>query len=54
MIIQKIEHSKRMNCKSYSDGYLEGKMHMEVHHITTWWFLFIPIYRSMKLTDSTL
>ena len=52
-MIKRTEHKRKMYVKSFNDGF-EDKIYLEVHLVTTYWLLFIPIYRSIKLLDSNM
>ena len=51
-MIRKIEHQQNMYTLSFDAGY--KKTHIERHLVTTWYFLFIPIYRSKIYLSSNL
>lgn len=53
MLITKTQHEQNMYSKSFDAGF-KNKTHLERHIVTTYWFLFIPIYRNKKLTSSNL
>ena len=52
-MIKKIEHKKQMYVPNI-DKYKRDKKHIEEHLVTTWYFLFIPIFQTKKLLTSTL
>jgi len=52
-MIKRTEHKRRMYVKSFDKAF-EDKHHLEMHLVTTYWLLFIPIYRSIKLLDSNM
>lgn len=52
-MIRRTQHKKRMDVMSFNDKYSKKK-HIELHLITTYWFLFIPIYINKKFIDSNL
>jgi hypothetical protein len=51
-MIRKIQHYQRMHVKSYNSGYKQT--HTELHLITTYYFLFIPIMVTKKLLSSNI
>ena len=51
-MIRKIQHHRKMYVKSWDAG-LKGN-HLERHLVTTYWFLFIPIWRNIVLLDSNM
>jgi hypothetical protein len=52
-MIKRTEHKRKMYLKSFDAGF-KDKSHLEVHLVTTYWLLFMPIYRSIKLLDSNM
>lgn len=52
-MIIKTQHHRKMYVKSFDAGFVE-KTHIEKHLVTTYWFLFIPMYRVIILIDSNL
>jgi hypothetical protein len=50
-MIRKTQHAKFTRAKS---GGLNKGCHTEKHIITTYWLLFIPIYRSYKLDQANI
>jgi hypothetical protein len=52
-MITKTEHRKRSYSITGPSKYDEKK-HIEDHLITTYWFLFIPIYRYKELVSTNL
>ena len=50
-MIRKIQHQQRMSVKSFKNGM---NKHIENHMVTTWYFLFIPIYISKIYLSSNL
>ncbi len=52
-MIKKTEHKRKMYVKSFNTAF-KGNLHLEIHLVTTYWFLFIPIYISIKLLDSNM
>jgi len=54
-MIKRTEHKRKMYVKSFDKAKaFEDKHHSEMHLVTTYWLLFIPIYRSIKLLDSNM
>ena len=51
-MIRKTQHQRKMYVKSFDSGFKDT--HIEKHLITTYWLLFIPIYRKMELLGSNL
>lgn len=49
-MIRKVEHIRKMYVKTFDAGF--GNTHIEKHLVTTYWFLFIPIYRKIILLDT--
>ena len=52
-MITKVEHKRKMWVKDFDAGFRD-KTHLEVHLVTTYWFLFLPLYTSVKLLDSNM
>jgi hypothetical protein len=52
-MIRRIEHKRKMYVKSFDSGFKDIS-HLETHLVTTYWLLFIPIYRSIKLLNSDM
>lgn len=48
-MIRKIQHVQKMWAKDHSVKAYKDKIHLENHIVTTWYFLFIPIFKSKKL-----
>jgi hypothetical protein len=53
MIITKTEHIQRMYAKTFDAGFKE-KTHIETHLITTYWFLFLPVFKTKQLQSHNL
>jgi len=51
-MIRKTQHHQKMYVKSFDSGYKET--HIENHLVTTYWFLFIPIFRTKILLTTNL
>ena len=51
-MIRIIQHERKMHVKSFDAGF--GGTHIEKHLVTTYWFLFIPIFRKITLINSNL
>jgi hypothetical protein len=51
-MIRKIQHHRKMYVKSFDAGF--DKTHIEKHLVTTYWFLFIPIWKTIILLDSNM
>lgn len=50
-MIRKTQHQRKM----YSESFLNREAtHIEVHLITTYWLLFIPIFKSYKLLSANM
>lgn len=52
-MFRKTEHKRKMYLKTFDAGF-KNESHLELHLITTYWFLFIPIYRNVKLIISNI
>ena len=52
-MIKRTEHKRKMYVKSFDAGF-KDEYHLELHLVTTYWLLFIPIYRNIKLLDSDM
>lgn len=52
MLLRKIEHHQQMWVKNTSEYVPNDETHLEHHIVTTYWFLFIPIYKSKKLINA--
>jgi hypothetical protein len=50
-MIRKIQHHSKEIVMSIRGG---GAKHMERHIVTTYWFLFIPIWQIKKLESSNM
>ena len=46
-MIRKIQHHQKMYVKTYDAGFKDT--HVEMHLVTTYWFLFIPIFKTKTL-----
>jgi len=51
-MIRKTQHHRKMYVKSWDAGFKDT--HIERHLVTTYWFLFIPIWRTIILLDSNM
>lgn len=52
-MIRKTEHNRKMYVKTFDAGF-KDKTHLEQHKVTTYYFLFIPIYMKIELTGSAI
>lgn len=55
-MIRKTEHERKMFVKSWvkSDRGTRIEQHIENHLVTTYWFLFIPVFRVIKIISSNI
>lgn len=53
MIIQKIQRTAKVSRKDFLNQFAPGK-HFETTLVTTWYLLFIPIFRSVTVTGTQL
>ena len=51
-MIRKTQHHRKMYVKSWDGGF--DHTHIERHLVTTYWVLFIPIWRTIMLLDSNM
>lgn len=51
-MIRKIQHHRKMYVKSYDAGF--SLTHIEKHLVTTYWFLFVSVYRTVVLLESNM
>lgn len=51
-MIRKTQHLQIMWVKDHSEYVSEDKIHLENHIVTTWYFLFIPIFKSKILNHA--
>lgn len=54
MIIRKTQHLRRSHAKSWRNPIRTAFKHQEVHKITTYWFLFIPVCTTHTLVSTNL
>jgi len=48
-MIRITQHVKKAYVKTHKDSYFEKERHVETYKITTYWFLFIPVFIHSKI-----
>lgn len=54
MLITKTQCKRKTYVKDYNTTKYDDSIHREIHIITTYWFLFIPIYRDFRLVGDNM